>query len=61
LKPLPPLCPVMRLVVFGGGVPIREDRVLIGGIGVSGGSAVQDEACALAGLDALGLSNPRNP
>jgi uncharacterized protein GlcG (DUF336 family) len=47
-----------RLVVFGGGVPIREAGLLIGGIGVSGGSAEQDEACALAGLKALALINP---
>jgi len=44
-----------RLVIFGGGLPIREGGELIGGIGVSGGSAVQDEACAQAGIDALGL------
>lgn len=44
-----------RLVVFGGGLPLREDGVLIGGIGVSGGSAEQDAACAQAGIDALGL------
>ena len=44
-----------RLVIFGGGLPIREAGELIGGIGVSGGSAEQDEACAQAGLDALGL------
>lgn len=45
-----------RLVVFGGGLPIVEGEHRIGGIGVSGGSAEQDEACARAGLDALGLS-----
>lgn len=44
-----------RLVVFGGGLPIEEDNVLIGGIGVSGGSAEQDELCARAGLAAIGL------
>jgi uncharacterized protein GlcG (DUF336 family) len=44
-----------RLVIFGGGLPIREGDALIGGIGVSGGSAAQDEACAKAGLDALDL------
>jgi uncharacterized protein GlcG (DUF336 family) len=47
-----------RLVVFGGGVPIREAGLLIGGIGVSGGSAEQDESCALAALKALALINP---
>ncbi|MEZ5702291.1 MAG: heme-binding protein [Burkholderiaceae bacterium] len=44
-----------RLVVFGGGLPVRENGAPIGGIGVSGGSAEQDEACARAGLQALGL------
>ena len=45
-----------RLVVFGGGLPVKESCELIGGIGVSGGSAEQDEACARAGLEALGLT-----
>ena len=44
-----------RLIVFGGGLPIRSGGALLGGIGVSGGSAEQDEACARAGLKALGL------
>lgn len=43
-----------RLVVFGGGLPILEGNDLIGGIGVSGASAEQDEACARAGLQASG-------
>lgn len=42
-----------RLVIFGGGLPIVEDGQRIGGIGVSGGSADEDEACAEAGLKAL--------
>lgn len=45
-----------RLVVFGGGVPIRANGALVGGIGVSGGSAEQDERCAEAGLAAIGLA-----
>ncbi|UJW80628.1 GlcG/HbpS family heme-binding protein [Hydrogenophaga sp. SL48] len=45
-----------RLVVFGGGLPIAADGARLGGIGVSGGSAEQDEACARAGLQALGLN-----
>lgn len=45
-----------RLVVFGGGLPIRSGENCLGGIGVSGGSAEQDELCAAAGLVALGLS-----
>lgn len=43
-----------RLVIFGGGFPIKwADQELIGGIGVSGGSAEQDMACAQAGLALL--------
>ena len=36
-------------------LPIVEHGTRIGGIGVSGGSAEQDEACARAGLKTLGL------
>ncbi|QTD47203.1 GlcG/HbpS family heme-binding protein [Ottowia testudinis] len=44
-----------RLVIFSGGLPIKEGGVVIGGIGVSGASAAQDEICAQAGIDAIGL------
>jgi len=37
-----------RYVVFGGGLPCRSDGRVVGGIGVSGGSAEQDVACATA-------------
>ena len=43
-----------RLVVFGGGLPIRVGGELIGGVGVSGASEEQDAACARAGLTAIG-------
>lgn len=43
-----------RLVVFGGGLPLRVNGELIGGIGVSGASEEQDEICARAALDAIG-------
>ena len=39
-----------RFVIFGGGVPILADGDVVGGIGVSGASTADDEACALAGL-----------
>lgn len=42
-----------RLVVFGGGYPIKEGDNMIGGIGVSGGHYSQDQEVALAGLAAL--------
>jgi uncharacterized protein GlcG (DUF336 family) len=42
-----------RFVIFGGGVPIVVDGIVVGGVGVSGASAAQDEACALAALTAL--------
>lgn len=44
-----------RLVIFGGGLPIVSEERVIGAIGVSGGSEAQDEACARAGLQVLGL------
>ena len=43
-----------RLVVFGGGLPIRAGGALIGGIGVSGAYEAQDEECARAALAAIG-------
>jgi len=42
-----------RLVVFGGGLPVRIGSKNLGGIGVSGGSEQQDIECAQAGLDAI--------
>lgn len=44
-----------RLIVFGGGLPIRVGDDWIGGIGVSGASEAEDEECARAGLAAIGL------
>jgi uncharacterized protein GlcG (DUF336 family) len=44
-----------RLVIFGGGLPIVSNDLVIGAIGVSGGSEEQDELCARAGLQRLGL------
>lgn len=44
-----------RFVAFGGGLPVIEDGQVIGGIGVSGASEMQDEAIARAGLAALSL------
>ncbi|MGE4480250.1 GlcG/HbpS family heme-binding protein [Acidocella sp.] len=43
-----------NVVLFGGGVPVRENGVVIGGLGVSGGSEDDDRAAAHAGLAALG-------
>ena len=44
-----------RVVVYAGGFPILEDGSLVGGLGVSGGTADQDEACGRAALAAAGL------
>jgi len=40
-----------RFVIFGGGIPIWERDVVVGGIGVSGGAVDEDIAAATAGLD----------
>ncbi len=51
---VPGLALVPGIVAFAGGLPIMtEDKVHIGGIGVSGGTADQDEGCAQAGIDAV--------
>lgn len=42
-----------RLIVFGGGYPIRIGRAVVGGIGVSGGHYTQDQQVAEAGLAAI--------
>ncbi len=42
-----------RLVVFGGGVAVRAQGQLVGAIGVSGGSAEQDQEIAEAGAAAI--------
>ena len=44
-----------RLIVFGGGLPLKAGDDWIGGIGVSGASETEDEECARAGLAAIGL------
>ncbi|MBP2649307.1 MAG: ATP/cobalamin adenosyltransferase [Firmicutes bacterium] len=41
-----------RMVVFGGGVPLTEGGVVVGGLGVSGGSVDEDVLVASAGLAA---------
>ena len=43
-----------RLVVFGGGYPLKVNDQLIGGIGVSGGHYTQDMEVAQAALAILG-------
>lgn len=45
---------VDRLVIFGGGYPIKNGDQIIGGIGVSGGHYTQDMEVAQAGLAAAG-------
>ncbi|MFE7978317.1 heme-binding protein [Streptomyces shenzhenensis] len=42
-----------KVMIFAGGVPLTRGDAVIGGLGVSGGSGEQDQAVALAGLDAL--------
>jgi uncharacterized protein GlcG (DUF336 family) len=44
-----------RVVVYAGGVPLLVDGELVGGVGASGGTAEQDEACVTAAAEALGF------
>ncbi len=42
-----------RLVIFGGGIPLRKGGELVGAIGVSGGAVPQDIEVAEAGVKAF--------
>lgn len=42
-----------RVVIFGGGIPLTRDGVVVGAIGVSGGTVEQDETVAEAGVKAF--------
>ena len=50
-----PLAHHPRVLPVGGGVPIVLDGKLAGGVGISGGTSVQDHEAAEAALQALGL------
>ncbi|WP_207003564.1 GlcG/HbpS family heme-binding protein [Trinickia mobilis] len=39
-----------RFCVIGGGLPVRVNGVVVGGIGISAGTAIQDVECAEAAL-----------
>ena len=43
-----------RMVVFAGGMPIERDGVLVGAVGVSGGSSEEDQRAADAAAAAFG-------
>ena len=48
------IAPVPGIATFAGGLPIMTGSgAQIGGIGVSGASADEDEQCAQAGIDAV--------
>jgi uncharacterized protein GlcG (DUF336 family) len=48
-----------RLVAVGGGLPIVVDGQVVGGIGISGGSALQDQQAAEIALESLGFEVKR--
>jgi uncharacterized protein GlcG (DUF336 family) len=45
-----------RVVIFGGGIPVKVNGAVIGAVGASGGSVEQDIAVAQAAIDGLNLS-----
>jgi uncharacterized protein GlcG (DUF336 family) len=44
-----------RVVPVAGGVLIMDGNMIIGAVGASGGTSDEDEACAVAGIQAAGL------
>src|SRR5258707_1409149 len=47
-----------RVMIFAGGVPLKRDGKVVGGIGVSGGSGEQDQAVAEDGAGAVSPDGP---
>lgn len=46
-----------NIIILGGGLPIQFGNEVVGGIGVGGAPGTQfDDACAQAGLDAIGAA-----
>ena len=41
-----------KVMIFAGGIPLKKDGKVVGGIGVSGGSGEQDHSVAEAGVAA---------
>ena len=56
-----PLAKTSRLLPVSGGYPLVDDGKLVGGIGISGGSAEQDEKAAERALQAVGFAPPDVP
>jgi uncharacterized protein GlcG (DUF336 family) len=44
-----------RMVPVPGGVLIQDGGILLGAVGISGDTSDNDEACAVAGIEAAGL------
>ena len=42
-----------KIMIFAGGIPLKKDGKVVGAIGVSGGSGVQDHSVAEAGAAAF--------
>lgn len=47
-----------RMIVFAGGMPLERDGVLLGAIGVSGGSAEEDQRAVEAAVRTFGVDSP---
>jgi len=42
-----------KVMIFAGGIPIKQDGKVVGAVGISGGSGEQDHTVALAGVAAF--------
>ena len=42
-----------RVMIFAGGIPLKKDGVVVGAVGVSGGTGEQDQTVAQAGADSF--------
>jgi glc operon protein GlcG len=46
-----------RIVVYAGGLPLYANGRLVGGVGASGGTGEEDEACVAAAVQELALAD----
>ena len=42
-----------KIVIFGGGIPLKAGDAIIGGLGISGGTGEEDHSLAEYGLSVL--------
>lgn len=53
---LAPIAHIPKVLAVGGGYPLMVDGEIIGGLGISGGTYIEDQEIAEMALNSLGMS-----